>query len=96
MSVWLPTDDDESILAIMTTANIVITPKVLAFETDIKYSRIRHRLRELTEHGYIERPPEAPDDVSRNGVYQITDLGRQYHSGDITINELRNRSEQTA
>lgn len=89
MSVWVPNDDDEVILETFHQCGMVMTPKLLAFETDINYETIRKRIRLLEEHGFVKAPDEAPGDLSSRGVYEITDLGVRYIEGDVTIAELR-------
>lgn len=94
---WISSEDFD-ILAWLAERDLVTTPKVLAFELDIPYEKIKNRLRVLESHNLLEHPPEdsVPEGVKSTGVYQITELGRRLASGDITIQEMRELEDEGA
>lgn len=79
---------DDAILELLDETDMVLTPKVMAFEIDYDYTYIRQRLGVLKAHGMIQHPRETPSGVQRSGVYEITPLGRRFLSGDATSEEL--------
>jgi hypothetical protein len=94
---WL-VEDDFVILEWLAERDIVTTPKILAYELDIGYSQLRKRLSILERHNLLKHPgpEEVPDEVSAQGVYGITELGRRIASGDVTITEMRELSREGA
>jgi DNA-binding HxlR family transcriptional regulator len=94
---WI-TEEDFVILNWLAERDIVTTPKVLAFETDIPHETIKHRLRALESHNLLQHPPEehVPSGVKATGVYGITDLGKRVASGDMTIQEMRELEKEGA
>ena len=87
---WI-VEDDFVILEWLAARDIVTTPKLLAFELDIGYSQLRKRLSILEQHNVLKHPDpdDVPKDVSVQGVYEITELGKKVAAGDLTISELR-------
>lgn len=79
---------DDAILELLDETDMVLTPKVMAFEIDYDYTYLRQRLGVLKEHGLIDHPTQTPSGVSRSGVYRITPLGRQFLDGEATAEEL--------
>ena len=84
---------DDAILELLDETDMLLTPKVMAFEIDYDYTYLRQRLGVLKAHGLVEHPAEAPSGVSRSGVYEITALGRRYLSGEATAEELEALAE---
>lgn len=79
---------DDAILELLSESDMVLTPKVMAFEIDYDYTYLRQRLGVLKRHGLIEHPIETPSGVSRSGVYEITRLGQRYLEGETTQEEM--------
>ena len=79
---------DDAILELLDESDMVLTPKVMAFQIDYDYTYLRQRLGVLKEHGLIDHPADAPSGVSRTGVYAITPLGRRFLNGDVTRDEM--------
>ena len=48
---------------------------------EIGYSTVRQRLRELEEHGLLEKVDEA-------GYYQVSSKGKEYLEGNIEVDDL--------
>ncbi|ELZ14084.1 hypothetical protein C477_21230 [Haloterrigena salina JCM 13891] len=48
---------------------------------EIGYSTVRQRLRELEEHGLIEKVDEA-------GYYQVSSMGKAYLEGELELGDL--------
>ena len=48
---------------------------------EIGYSTVRQRLRELEEHGLIEKVDEA-------GYYQVSSMGKAYLEGELELDDL--------
>lgn len=82
-------DADDEILHWMADCNIVVSPKILSYETDLPYETIKNRLPKLRAKGLIKHPDITPDGVSSRGAYELTDLGHRYVTGEATIGELR-------
>ncbi|WP_137288209.1 winged-helix domain-containing protein [Natronorubrum halophilum] len=50
---------------------------------EIGYSTVRQRLRELEDHGLIEKVDDA-------GYYQVSAEGKAYLEGELDVDELEN------
>lgn len=74
------TQADNRILEILEESGLTLSPKVLAYNADYTRNYMTNRLAELREAGLVERVDE--------GLYQITDRGRQYLAGEISADEL--------
>lgn len=90
---WMNRGPDESILELLDETDMVLTPKVMAFQIEYDYTYLRQRLGVLKEHGLITHPRETPSGVSRSGVYEITPLGRRFLRGEATADELEGLAE---
>lgn len=75
---WMTRGDDR-ILEFLHEKDIKCTPKVLALNIEFSQQYVNERLRHLREADLVER-------IDR-GVYQITDRGRRYLSGDLEEDE---------
>lgn len=87
---WM-VDDDETILKFMSEHTAPTTAQILAFQLDMSYPQIKKRIGILRKHGMIEQPEEIPKGLSARGVYVITEFGRQYLTGEITLKDFRRR-----
>lgn len=74
---------DDRILAILDSADIALTPAVIAFNIRYSRSHVNDRIRELNQEGLVTK-------VDNDGYYLITDLGRSYLQGDIKGSALEN------
>ena len=90
---WMNRGPDDAILELLDETDMVLTPKVMAFQIDYDYTYLRQRLGVLKEHGLIAHPVETPSGVSQSGVYEITPLGRRYLNGEATREELETVAE---
>lgn len=61
---------DEAVLELCSSAGLVLTPAIIAFNINYSREEVNRRLTTLTTHGFIER-------VER-GKYRITARGEQY------------------
>jgi predicted transcriptional regulator len=70
----LPIDD--AILGLFHSADLVLTPSIIAYNIDYSRDEVNRRLIELEQQGFVTK-------VER-GKYQITALGRQYLDGSVS------------
>ncbi len=77
---WM-TIADERILEYLSTSE-TSTPKKMADSGDVRFSRqyIGERCRKLADYGLVQH--------LGNGVYRITEEGRQYLAGDLDASQL--------
>lgn len=69
---WMtPMDDD--ILELFHSADLVLTPSIIAYNIDYSREEVNRRLSQLESHGVVNR-------VER-GKYRITTLGEEYLAG---------------
>lgn len=61
---------DEQILELFRSADLVLTPAIVAYNIDYSTKEVNRRLSVLTDHGFVER-------IER-GKYQLTEIGEQY------------------
>lgn len=74
------TQGDDRILETLESSGIVLSPAVLAYNTDYTRNYVNKRLRKLRNKGLIERVD--------SGYYQITDRGQAYLGGEIEADKL--------
>lgn len=79
---------DDAILELLDETDMVLTPKVMAFQIEYDYTYLRQRLGVLKAHGLIDHPTDAPAGVSQTGVYEITALGRRFLNGEVSREEM--------
>lgn len=79
---------DESILEFLDENGVAAPPAVVAFNLNWRgiaspaHSTVKRRMRTLADHGLLARvDPDA-------GYYALTDMGRDYLTGDIDLTEL--------
>lgn len=70
----LPVDD--AILGLFHSANLVLTPSIIAYNIDYSRDEVNRRLIELEKQGFVSK-------VDR-GKYRITALGQQYLDGPVS------------
>ncbi|GGL36302.1 hypothetical protein GCM10009037_19860 [Halarchaeum grantii] len=61
---------------------LVLSPRVIADNTDWKRGSVREHLIRLREHGLVEYYDEE------GGIYQLSDLGRKWLRGDVPADEI--------
>ncbi|WP_323677553.1 MarR family transcriptional regulator [Halorubellus sp. PRR65] len=60
----------------------MLTPRLLADNSDYARTTVREHLLELLDHGLVEYYDEDA------AVYQLSDRGRAYLAGDLDVSEL--------
>ena len=76
---WM-TQTDDRLLETLEDSNLVLSPRVLAFNTDYSRHHVSRRLAELKDANLVERVEE--------GMYRITDRGRAYLAGELDAAEF--------
>jgi hypothetical protein len=71
---WM-TPMDDYILQTLHQSELVLTPSIIALDIDRSREAVSRRLKELSQHGFVER-------IDR-GKYEITPVGRQYLHGEL-------------
>lgn len=85
---WMTPMDDQ-ILELFHSADLVLTPAVIALNIGRSREEVNRRLGELLEHGLVAKPDR--------GKYHITELGERYLHGEIHVAllELSEQSDNT-
>jgi len=81
---WMQMPTDDRILEVL-ESGFRFTPAVIAENIDKSRTHVSRRLSDLTDYGLVEKP--------KRGYYEITEIGRQYLSGDIDADDLNATSE---
>lgn len=76
---WMTPLDDE-ILELMDSADIVLSPSIIAYNIERSREGVAHRLSQLTKYKMIEK-------VER-GKYRIREEGREYLAGQLDAEDL--------
>lgn len=76
---WM-TRADDYILEFFEEADIVATPHVVSANIDYSRQYVNRRIRKLSENGLLEK--------SGDGLYRITERGRDYLAGDLEADVL--------
>ena len=71
---------DDRILETLDESGLILSPHVLAVNTDYTRQHITNRLSELLESSLVEKYD--------TGLYQITDRGQAYLTGDLDADAL--------
>lgn len=79
---------EEQVLAWFYEHDIVASPRTIAFELDLPHNSIKQHCMALVEYGFLEHP-QPPDGLTNTGIYAISNNGRRYIAGEMTISELR-------
>jgi predicted transcriptional regulator len=74
------TKSDDEILMLLDSADIIVNPKVIAYNTSISRQTVQRRLPILIENELVEKPSR--------GMYEITDRGRDYLAGELDAEDL--------
>lgn len=81
---WM-TPVDRDVLAVLHNEGnreLVLTPRLIAENTDWKRNTVRRHVRTLAEYGLVEHYDESA------GIYRLTDRGRAYLAGELDVGEL--------
>ncbi len=82
---WM-TPSDRDILEILANEGgrreLVLTPRLIAENTDWARDTIREHVVVLRDHNLIEYHDESA------GIYQLSDRGRAYLAGNLDVSEL--------
>ncbi|AVP39969.1 transcriptional regulator [Halorubrum pleomorphic virus 9] len=76
---WM-TQGDDRILETLESSGIVLSPAVLAYNTDYTRNYVNKRLRKLRHKDLVVRVD--------SGYYEITDRGRAYLAGNLNSEDL--------
>jgi len=71
---------DDRILESLESSNLVLSPRVLAYNIDYTRNYVSKRLSKLVDAGLIEKVDD--------GLYQITDFGRDYLNGELDAEDI--------
>lgn len=74
------TQGDDRILETLESSGLVLSPRVLAENTDYTRNYINKRLKKLRENDLVDRVDD--------GLYSITDRGRAYLAGELDADDL--------
>lgn len=81
---WMTPVDRDVLEVLRNDGNreLVLTPRLIAENSDWKRNTVRRHVRTLADHGLVEHYDESA------GIYQLTDRGRAYLAGDLDASEL--------
>ena len=79
---WMQMGVDDEILELLAECDLTLSPVVIAYNIERDRSGVNNRCSELTDKGLLNRP--------QRGLYEITDDGRGYLSGDLDASDLEN------
>lgn len=77
------TQGDDRILETLQSSGIILSPAVLAYNTDYTRNYVNKRLRILRDNGLVDRVD--------SGYYRITDRGCAYLSGELDADDLEQK-----
>lgn len=77
---WM-TQADGRILETLAESDLVLSPRILAVNTDYSRHYVSRRLGKLRDAGLVEKIDE--------GLYQITQKGQDYLAGDIGADDIQ-------
>lgn len=74
------TQADDRILETLASSELILSPAVLAINTDYTRNYVNKRMKKLRESGLVERVDE--------GYYRITQRGISYLEGELDASDL--------
>ena len=74
------TQGDDRILETLESSGLVLSPRVIAENTDYTRNYINKRMRKLRENGLVDRVDD--------GLYRISDKGSAYLAGELDADDL--------
>jgi predicted transcriptional regulator len=81
---WM-TQADDRILETLDDSDLVLSPRILAFNNEYTRQHVSRRLSKLVDSGLVEKVDD--------GLYQITELGKAYLSGELDADDLEDDGE---
>ncbi|OYR84415.1 MarR family transcriptional regulator [Halorubrum sp. E3] len=81
---WM-TSADNRILEFLDEKDIVATPQVIAANIDYNRLYVNERIRILAQNDLVEKDDKP--------LYQITERGRQYLRGELSVDDLPAKHE---
>jgi len=75
------TQADDRLLETLEESGLILSPRILAENTDYSRHYVSERLAILLEGSLVQKEDE--------GLYQITERGRQYLAGDLDAEYLQ-------
>lgn len=82
---WM-TSADNRILEFLDEKDIVATPQVIAANIDYNRLYVNERIRILAQNDLVEKDDKP--------LYQITERGRQYLRGELSVDDLPAKHEE--
>lgn len=79
------TQADDRLLETFDESGMVLSPRILAVNTDYSRHYVSERLAVLLDGGLVEKVDD--------GLYQITEKGRDYLKGELEAHELRIKND---
>ena len=79
------TQGDDRILETLADSNLILSPAVIAINTEYTRNYINKRVAVLLENGLIERV--------QDGYYRITEKGQKYLAGELDADDLEDDEE---
>lgn len=76
---------DDRILETLAESDLILSPHILAVNTDYTRQHITNRLAELVDSGLVTKV--------ETGLYEITERGRGYLSGELDADDLEEDGE---
>lgn len=76
---------DDRILETLDESGLILSPHVLAVNTDYTRQHITNRLSELVDAGLIDKVD--------TGLYRVTEQGTAYLAGELDAEDLENTGE---
>jgi predicted transcriptional regulator len=80
------TSADNRILEFLDEKDIVATPQVIAANIDYNRLYVNERIRILAQNDLVEKDDKP--------LYQITERGRQYLRGELSVDDLPAKHEE--
>ena len=75
------TQADDRLLETLEDSGLILSPRILAVNTDYSRHYVSERLAVLLDGELVEK--------ENGGLYRITDRGRAYLAGDLDADDLR-------
>lgn len=76
---WM-TRADDYILEFLGHNDIIASPRVISANIDYSHQYVNERMKPLRENGLVKN--------TGDGLYKITDKGREYLAGDLDADDL--------
>jgi len=80
------TQADDRLLETLEESGLILSPRILAVNTDYSRHYVSERLAKMLDAKLVERVD--------NGLYRITEKGRNYLSGNLEPQDIRIEDEE--